>query len=136
MSVPAILPLEAPTSRRLVVELVATFLIYDAIFLLFHIALYKILSLRNFHAPHHAHYAHLNPQLTDKTSCVERRGLVLLVNFSLNIIKSHVLTRTLFAPMFEWLFVEYILGRTFPGDTKRFYHRVGPEALGKNKGTL
>jgi cholesterol 25-hydroxylase len=37
---------------------------------------------------------------------VERMMLVLLANFSLNIIGSHVLTRTLFVPLFVWLLVE------------------------------
>jgi len=42
---------------------------------------------------HHSH-AELNPQITNQLDIGERLGLVLLANFSLNIIGSHVLTRT------------------------------------------
>ncbi len=54
---------------------------------------------------HHGH-AEINPQITNQLDVIERLGLVLLANFSLNIIGSHVLPRTLFVPIFVWLLVE------------------------------
>ena len=99
------LPLASPSSRQLVLQLTASILIYDAVFFWFHLALHKIPVLSKIHQTHHKH-GEINPQVTNQLDIVERLGLVLLANFSLNIIGSHVLTRTLFVPMFVWLLVD------------------------------
>jgi cholesterol 25-hydroxylase len=88
-----------------ILELVAALLIYDTLFFVAHLALHNIPVLAKFHAPHHRH-GEINPQITNQLDIVERLTLVLLANFSLNIIGSHVLTRTLFVPVFVWLLVE------------------------------
>jgi cholesterol 25-hydroxylase len=108
------LPLEAPSSRRLVTELILSFFIYDMLFFLFHLALHIIPPVRSLHAPHHSHPVQLHPQVTNHLSIPERLGLVLLANFSLNIIGSHVLTRTIFVPIFVWLLVEIHCGMDLP----------------------
>lgn len=107
------LPLAAPTSKQLVVQLAASVLIYDAVFFLFHLALHKLPGLSRIHKTHHGH-AEINPQITNQLDIVERLGLVLLANFSLNIIGSHVLTRTLFVPVFVWLLVDIHSGLNLP----------------------
>ena len=99
------LPLSAPSSRQLVTQLATSIWIYDAVFFLFHFALHKLPFLNRIHHIHHGH-AEINPQITNQLDVIERLGLVLLANFSLNIIGSHVLTRTLFIPMFIGLLVE------------------------------
>ena len=99
------LPPLAPTTRQLVLQLASSFFIYDGVFFLFHLALHKLSMLKKIHKVHHGH-AEINPQITNQLDIVERLGLVLLANFSLNIIGSHVLTRTLFVPIFVWLLVE------------------------------
>lgn len=99
------LPPLPPTTRQLVLQLAASFFIYDAVFFLFHLALHMIPVLRKIHKVHHGH-AEINAQITNQLDVIERLGLVLLANFSLNIIGSHVLTRTLFVPIFVWLLVE------------------------------
>ncbi|KAG8531825.1 uncharacterized protein KY384_003461 [Bacidia gigantensis] len=99
------LPLMAPTSRQLVCQLGLSILVYDAVFFWFHLALHKLPILSKLHAIHHKH-SEIYPQITNQLDIVERLGLVLLANFSLNIIGSHVLTRTLFVPMFVWLLVD------------------------------
>ena len=99
------LPLSAPSSRQLVLQLGLSIFIYDAVFFLFHLSLHKLPMLRRIHIMHHGH-AEINPQVTNQLDIIERLGLVLLANFSLNIIGSHVLTRTLFVPMFVWLLVD------------------------------
>ena len=104
------LPIDAPSSRRLAFELICSFVIYDAVFFFFHLALHTLPGLRNWHYPHHIH-GEMHPQITNQLSIFERLGLVLLANFSLNIIGSHVLTRTLFIPIFLWLLVEIHTGR-------------------------
>ena len=99
------LPRLPPTSRQLVLELALSFFIYDGVFFLFHLALHKLPMLRKIHKIHHGH-AEINPQVTNQLDIIERLGLVLLANFSLNIIGSHVLTRTFFIPIFVWLLVD------------------------------
>lgn len=99
------LPPDPPSSRRLVVELVVALVIYDALFFLAHLALHRIPGLARFHAPHHRH-GEMHPQITNQLDVVERLILVLLANFSLNIIGAHVVTRALFVPLFVWLLVE------------------------------
>lgn len=108
------LPLEPPSSRRLTTELIASLLIYDSLFFAFHLALHVIRPLRRWHAPHHFHDRQIHPQVTNQLSVFERLGLVMLANFSLNIIGSHVLTRTLFVPLFVWLLVEIHSGMDLP----------------------
>ncbi len=99
------LPPLPPTSRQLILQLAASFLIYDAVFFLFHLALHNLPWLKEIHKVHHGH-GEIHPQITNQLDVIERLGLVLLANFSLNIIGSHVLTRTLFVPIFVWLLVE------------------------------
>lgn len=119
------LPAEAPSSRRLALELIASFVIYDAVFFLFHLSLHVTPLLKRWHNPHHTH-AEIHPQITNQLSIFERLGLVLLANFSLNIIGAHVLTRTLFVPVFVWLLVEIHCGMDLPWG----YDKVLPKGWG------
>ena len=132
------LPTAPPTSRQLVSQLALSILIYDAAFFWFHLALHKIPHLKALHAVHHRHQE-IYPQITNRLDIVERLGLVLLANFSLNIIGSHVLTRTLFVPVFVWLLVDIhsgldqewgydkLLPKGWAGGSKRhsFHHQYG-----------
>ncbi|KAF1816493.1 hypothetical protein P152DRAFT_492806 [Eremomyces bilateralis CBS 781.70] len=99
------LPTEPPSSRRLVLELITAVFIYDGLFFFAHLAFHRIRFLAYFHKPHHQH-GEIHPQVTDQLSVVERLTLVLLANFSLNIIGGHVLTRTIFIPVFVYLLIE------------------------------
>jgi cholesterol 25-hydroxylase len=119
------LPPDAPSSRRVAIELILSFALYDALFFLFHLALHIAPGLRNWHHSHHAH-AEMQPQITNQLSIFERLGLVLLANFSLNVIGSHVLTRTLFIPIFVWLLVEIHTGLDLPWA----YERILPQGWG------
>lgn len=119
------LPDSAPSSRRLTLELIASFVIYDACFFAFHLTMHLLPGLKTWHAPHHTH-AEIHPQITNQLHIFERLGLVLLANFSLNIIKSHVLTRTLFVPIFVWLLVEIHSGLDLPWG----YEKILPKGWG------
>ncbi|KAL2048369.1 hypothetical protein N7G274_000280 [Stereocaulon virgatum] len=99
------LPPTPPTSRQLVLQLTSSIVIYDTVFFLFHLALHKLPLLNRIHSMHHRH-GEINPQITNQLDIFERLALVMLANFSLNIIGSHVLTRTLFVPLFVWLLVD------------------------------
>ena len=119
------LPPHPPSSRRLVLELLTAFFIYDTLFFLIHLAFHRIRPLSLFHQPHHTH-AEIHPQVTNKLSILERLSLVLLANFSLNIIGSHVLTRTAFVPIFVYLLVEIHSGLDLPWG----YDKIMPFGMG------
>lgn len=119
------LPAEPPTSRRLMLELLASLLIYDSLFFFFHLSLHRISFLRRTHMAHHNH-GEINPQITNQLDLGERLGLVLLANFSLNIIGSHVLTRTAFVPVFAYLLIEIHSGLELPWG----YEKVLPWSIG------
>lgn len=116
------LPPSSLTSRQLVLQLAASIMIYDTLFFFFHLGLHKIPMLNKFHSLHHKH-GEIHPQITNQLDIVERLGLVLLANFSLNIIKSHVLTRMLFVPMFVWLLVDIHSGM----DQEWGYDKILPQ---------
>lgn len=99
------LPPEAPTSHRVIFELITSLILYDALFFAIHIAFHRIPSLHQIHGPHHGHNE-IHPQVTNRLSVTERVALILLANFALNIIGSHVLTRTMFVPIFIYLLIE------------------------------
>ncbi|TKA33372.1 hypothetical protein B0A50_00925 [Salinomyces thailandicus] len=107
------LPAAAPSSRRLALELITSLVLYDALFFAFHLSMHIMPGLKSWHKPHHKH-GEMHPQITNQLHVFERLGLVLLANFSLNIIGSHVLTRTLFVPIFVWLLVEIHSGLDLP----------------------
>lgn len=119
------LPTDIPSSRRIVLELLVAFFIYDALFFFIHIAFHRIPLLRRIHHPHHTH-AEINPQVTNHLSIIERVSLILLANFSLNIIGGHVLTRTLFVPFFVYLLIEVHCGMDLPWG----YDKILPLGLG------
>jgi cholesterol 25-hydroxylase len=119
------LPPQPPTTRRLCLELTASFIIYDFVFFLLHLALHRMPLLKSVHLSHHTH-AEIHPQITNRLSIVERLCLVLLANFSLNIIGSHVLTRTLFVPIFVWMLVEIHCGMDLPWG----YEKILPRGVG------
>ncbi|KAG9237302.1 hypothetical protein BJ875DRAFT_164592 [Amylocarpus encephaloides] len=119
------LPTDIPSSRRIVLELLVAFVIYDTMFFFVHIAFHRVPYLRRVHHPHHTH-AEINPQVTNRLSMIERVSLILSANFSLNIIGGHVLTRTLFVPLFVYLLVEVHCGM----DLEWGYDKIMPFGLG------
>ncbi|KAI9869718.1 MAG: hypothetical protein M1830_005188 [Pleopsidium flavum] len=119
------LPHESPTSLRIARELITSFFIYDTLFFLFHLSLHRISFLKRIHMAHHNH-GEINAQVTNQLDIIERLGLVLLANFSLNIIGSHVLTRTLFIPIFVYLLIEIHSGLDLPWG----YEKVLPWGIG------
>lgn len=99
------LPHDPPTSRRVLVELAVSLFLYDALFFLIHFLFHRVPQLRRIHSPHHDH-EEIHPQVTNRLTVTERLALILMANFALNIIGSHVLTRTLFVPVFIYLLIE------------------------------
>lgn len=119
------LPLEPPTSRRLLLELATAFFLYDALFFIIHILFHRIALLSAIHSPHHRH-AEMHPQVTNRLSVAERLSLVLMANFALNGIGAHVLTRTLFVPLFVYLLIDVHSGL----DLEWGYDKVLPWGMG------
>lgn len=119
------IPFVPPTSRRIVLELMGAFFIYDALFFAIHIAFHYIRPLARIHNPHHTH-AEMHPQVTNRLSIAERLSLILLANFALNIIRSHVFTRTCFVPLFVYLLIEVHCGM----DLDWGYEKLMPSGWG------
>ncbi len=119
------LPDTVPSSRRIVLELLMAFFLYDALFFLVHLAFHRIPMLHRFHNPHHTH-AEMNPQITNQLSVIERLSLIMMANFALNIIGSHVFTRTLFVPVFVYLLIEIHSGM----DLAWGYDKIIPWGMG------
>ena len=98
-----------PTSRQILLQLISALVIYDTLFFLFHLFLHRPPFFKSFitslHSPHHTH-AEIHPQVTNRLTIVERLSLVLLANFSLNLVGAHVLTRSCFVPVFVFLLVQ------------------------------
>ncbi len=113
------LPSLPPTSRRLTLELFTSLFIYDALFFALHLSLHTIPVLSRTHLTHHTH-AEMHPQITNRLSVPERLSLVLLANFSLNVIGSHILTRTVFVPIFVDLLIEVHCGMDLPYGYEKF----------------
>ena len=116
------LPPLAPTSRQLTLDLLASFLIYDTLFFLLHLSLHTVSFLSKIHTSHHSH-AEMHPQITNRLSVLERLSLVLLANFSLNVIHAHVLSRSLFIPIFVELLVQVHCGMDLPRGYDKFLPR-------------
>lgn len=108
------LPLEPPSFSVLVFDLIASVLLYDAMFFFLHFAFHKNFWLyKTFHAFHHDHdvmHAHVTNQLT----VGERLALILSANFSLKVFNSHPVTRALFVPVFIWLLIDNHTGYDLP----------------------
>jgi cholesterol 25-hydroxylase len=119
------LPPSPLTSRGLVLELITALFIYDALFFFIHIAFHRIKFLARIHRPHHTH-AEIHPQVTNRLSIAERLSLILLANFSLNIIGSHVLTRSAFIPVFVGLLIDVHSGLDLPWG----YDKILPFGMG------
>ena len=114
-----------PTPTRLTLELLLSLLIYDTLFFTLHLALHRLPPLPHLHRTHH-HHSEMHPQITNRLSVTERLALVLLANFSLNVIGAHVLTRSLFIPVFVYLLVEIHSGL----DLAWGYEKVLPRGWG------
>lgn len=100
------LPQDPPSPRQLLIELVGSIILYDFVFFLVHLSLHKSSYLYSrVHATHHDH-AEMHAQVTNQLDLGERLLLVLTANFSLQIIGAHVLTRTLFVPLFVLFLVQ------------------------------
>ncbi|KAL8816789.1 MAG: hypothetical protein Q9223_004254 [Gallowayella weberi] len=115
------LPAAPPTSRELALQLITSLVIYDTLFFIFHLTLHHP-NFASIHSHHHNH-REINPQITNQLDIFERLGLVLLANFSLNIIGSHVLTRTIFVLIFVWLLVDIHSGM----DLEWGYDKILPD---------
>ena len=95
------------------------------VILLHHLAFHRINFLARIHRPHHAHYE-IHPQVTNRLSIAELLSLILLANFSLNVIGRHVLTRTAFVPFFVGLLVDIHSGLNLPWG----YDKILPFGMG------
>jgi len=108
------LPFDPPTVGQLVLHLIASIIVYDALFFFIHFILHKNMWLyKHIHSYHHKHdvmHAHLTNQLT----VTERIMLILSANVALKCFNSHPLTRTVFVPVFILMLVDNHTGYDLP----------------------
>ena len=108
------LPTFAPTFSGIIIQLIGSFIIYDAIFFLIHFASHKNLFLyKNLHAAHHNHEI-LTSRVSNQMTMIERIMLVLAANQSLKIMCSHPFTRAIFVIILLYWLMENHLGYDLP----------------------
>lgn len=116
------LPEESVSVSALVTQLLASFILYDALFFAFHLLLHKNYFLYKYiHKYHHDHEM-IHGHVTNQLTIAERITLVLTANFALKVFNSHPLTRTIFVPFFIGILVENHTGYDMPFG----YHRIIP----------
>lgn len=119
------LPTSPPTSRTILAQLFFSIIMFDLLFFFFHLALHKVPYLHRIHSVHHGH-KEIHPQITNRLDIVERLGLVMLANLSLNAMNAHVLTRTIYIPLFVGLLIDIHSGL----DLHWAYDKVLPQNWG------
>lgn len=116
------LPVDPPAVGELVTDLIASILLYDALFFCVHYVLHKNLFLyKHVHFFHHDH-GKVHPHVTNQLTVIERLILILTANLSLKFFRSHPLTRALFIPAFIFMLVDNHTGYDLPFGL----HRVVP----------
>lgn len=85
----------------------------------------RIKFLARIHRPHHTH-AEIHPQVTNRLSIAERLSLILLANFSLDVIGNLVPIRTAFVPFVVGLLVDVHSGLDLPWG----YDKILPFGMG------
>jgi cholesterol 25-hydroxylase len=133
------LPETPPTIQRLITEVMVAVIIFDFLFFIAHFTLHRFAFLyHQFHQAHHRH-SEINARVTNQLDFVERAILLISANFALNVIGAHVLSRTVFVPVFLGLLTDIhsgldlplaydkILGKYLAGGAKRhaMHHRCG-----------
>lgn len=119
------LPLEPPTVLQICCHLMASLVVFDALFFIVHVTLHKNYFLyKHIHAQHHDHHV-LNAHVTNKLSIPERVALVLSANEALKVFNSHPMTRMLFVPIFIAILIDNHTGYDMPFSL----HRLVPFGL-------
>lgn len=131
------LPDSPPTVFQICFHLMASLIVFDALFFTVHIILHRNYFLyKNFHAYHHDHGV-VNAHTTNKLTIVERIALILSANESLKVFNSHPMTRMLFVPVFIAILIDNHTGYDLPiglhrllpyglagGSVKHFTHHM------------
>lgn len=119
------LPRDPPSVFQISFHLLASLIVYDALFFVIHFTLHKNYFLyKNIHARHHDHdvvYAHV----TNRLAIPERIALILSANEALKVFNSHPMTRMIFVPVFIAILVDNHLGYDLPFSL----HRLVPFGL-------
>ena len=108
------LPATPPTVLQITIQLLLSFLLYDAIFYIIHFILHKNYWLyKHIHADHHIH-DRVFSRVTNQLTVPERIALVLSANQALKTFNSHPMTRTIFVPLFIGWLIENHCGYDLP----------------------
>ncbi|XP_077378305.1 cholesterol 25-hydroxylase-like [Festucalex cinctus] len=111
---PAKLPERSPSNWQLFVDVVACFLLFDALFFFWHLCMHRFTWLyRNIHRQHHQHRVPFALQAQD-ASPAELLSLLLLAQLSARLANCHPLSAILFHVLNSWLAVEDHCGYDLP----------------------
>ncbi|CAM9743454.1 unnamed protein product [Choristocarpus tenellus] len=109
-----VLPEEAPSARRLVLEVVGAIAVYDITFFLWHVTLHQHPKLyKKIHAKHHQKLVQRAPESVRHTF-VDGTMDVMCSIFALNVLHCHPLSRALYDVVIIWLITELHAGYDFP----------------------
>lgn len=98
------LPPDPPSLISIILQLLGSLIIYDAVFFCIHYSLHRSKWLhKHVHKVHHDHEV-IYGRVTNQLSVTERIMLVLTANEALKLVGGHPLTRAIFVPVFvAWL---------------------------------
>lgn len=131
------LPVDPPAVTSILYQLVASFIVYDALFFIVHLTLHKNIYLYKYiHKFHHDH-GMVNSHVASRLMMVERIALILSANFGLKLFNSHPLTRMIFVPILLGIVIDHHSGYDLPfgmhriipfgivgGSVKHFEHHM------------
>lgn len=116
------LPFASPSLFAIIFGVIATIILYDAIFFVYHYILHwHPLLYKHIHFAHHDHES-IHCHITNKLTILDRLTLVLSANIPLKLLGAHPLTRCAFVPVLLWLLVDNHAGYDVPWGL----HRVIP----------
>ncbi|XP_077417415.1 cholesterol 25-hydroxylase [Vanacampus margaritifer] len=122
---PAQFPERSPSSWQLFVDVVACFLLFDALFFFWHRCMHRVTWLyRNIHQQHHQHQEPFALQAQDASS-PELLSLLLLAQLSACLVNCHPLSEALFHILNTWLAVEDHCGYDLPWALHRLLPFLG-----------
>ncbi|CAD5111874.1 unnamed protein product [Dimorphilus gyrociliatus] len=108
------LPQLPPKLYEIAYQIIAAFILYDALFYILHVSLHKNKWLfSHLHAHHHQHVK-FSGKVTNQLTIVERLLLILSANEALKFVSAHPLSRTLFVLCLIFSLIENHCGYDLP----------------------
>jgi sterol desaturase/sphingolipid hydroxylase (fatty acid hydroxylase superfamily) len=115
----------APTAQQMLLECLASIVLYDFLFFWVHVLMHRITCLRRLHARHHTHGADITVDDTTRLGFLDASAQVLTNVFVLNVLQLHPMSRRLHNILIVYMLFESHSGLDLPW----MLHRVIPFSL-------